>query len=211
MPPAPKIEAPLEEILDDPRATTEYRILRATRRLLVTHGLEVSMDDIAAEAQVGRRTLFRYFDTRDELIAAALSLSLSSFNKQVEEIRHSDEIFTLWIRNMVSVLYTSQLHAGRALWQLAATDDNNLSDPIAKVNKKRRQSRRSLTQMMANEAWTRAGGKGSAPRSIELVVSLGVSSFAVHSLHTDYTASSVESIDAIAFMIESCITSELNN
>ena len=51
----------LENLLKDPRSTQEYRILRATRRLLAREGLGVSIDAIAVEAGLGRRTIFRYF------------------------------------------------------------------------------------------------------------------------------------------------------
>jgi len=73
----------LDSLLKDPKATVEYRIVRATRRLLVSKGLDVSMDDIATEADLGRRTVFRYFPTRDDLIARAFSESLQHFNQQV--------------------------------------------------------------------------------------------------------------------------------
>ncbi len=92
------------------------------------------------------------------------------------------------------------------MWELAATDDNHLPPPIAKVNKQRRSSRNELTVAIAAEAWHRAGGTGDTPRDIELSFALTISSFAVQSLYNDYKAKENESIQTIASMLFSFIT-----
>lgn len=191
----------LEAILDDPKATIEYRITRAARRLLATHGLEVSMDDIATEAQVGRRTVFRYFPSRDDLIAKALSDSLTIFNNQVDQSLMVETDLKQWLLKVVESLHVSQIRAGRGIWQLAATDDKDLPAPIAKINKQRRQSRRVLTQAISREAWKRSGHSGDVPRNVELAFALAISSFAVHSLHSDYSAKQEETVQAISSML----------
>ena len=196
----------LDSLLKDPKATVEYRIVRATRRLLVTKGLDVSMDDIATEADLGRRTIFRYFPTRDDLIARAFSESLQHFNQQVMSSIATETDFKTWLSSVVESLHQSQIRAGRGMWELAATDDDHLPLPIAKVNKQRRQSRQKLTNAIASEAWQRAGGNGQTPRDIELSFALTISSFAVQSLHNDYKANEKESVDAIASMLFSFIT-----
>ncbi len=196
----------LDSLLKDPKATVEYRIVRATRRLLVSKGLDVSMDDIATEADLGRRTVFRYFPTRDDLIARAFSESLQHFNQQVMSSIAAETDFKTWLTSVVESLHQSQLRAGRGMWELAATDDSHLPPPIAKVNKQRRSSRKELTVAIAAEAWHRAGGTGDTPRDIELSFALTISSFAVQSLYNDYKAKENESIQTIASMLFSFIT-----
>jgi AcrR family transcriptional regulator len=49
------------------------RILRAGLSALRDVGANVSVEEIAACAGASRRTVFRYFPTRDDLIAAALA------------------------------------------------------------------------------------------------------------------------------------------
>jgi AcrR family transcriptional regulator len=199
--------AEFDDLLKDPRATAEYRIVRATRRLLTTKGLEVSMDDIATEAELGRRTVFRYFSSRDELLARAMNESLDHFNHQVNDSMNAETDFETWLFSVVQSLHQTQLRAGRGLWQLAATDDDDLPAPLAKVNKKRRDSRHLLTQTIAKEAWRRCGHSGKLPRDVELAFALTISSFAVHSLHIDYSAQQDETVKAVSSMLHAFLMS----
>ena len=60
------------------------RILAAAERLFAERGVEnVSMDDVAAEAHVGKGTLFRRFGDRAGLALAVLSESERQFQEQV--------------------------------------------------------------------------------------------------------------------------------
>ena len=53
---------------DAEREARQRFIVEATRRLLAKRDLvEVTMDDIAAAAEYSRRTLYRYFECRDEI------------------------------------------------------------------------------------------------------------------------------------------------
>jgi len=56
------------------------------------------MDDITGAAGVSRRSLFRHFDSRDALVAAALELppELAGFNRRRREIRQ--ELTTVMAR-----------------------------------------------------------------------------------------------------------------
>ncbi|MDT4920719.1 MAG: hypothetical protein QOI15_1621 [Pseudonocardiales bacterium] len=58
------------------RRRTREAILAATKRLL-TAGHDPSIDEIAAEADVSRRTIYMYFPTLDQLVADATSGLLS--------------------------------------------------------------------------------------------------------------------------------------
>lgn len=196
----------LENLLKDPKSSTEFRILRATRRLLAREGLGVSIDAIAVEAELGRRTIFRYFTTRDDLIARALSDSLGRFHAQVTDAISESTDLDRWLVDVVAQLHGSQRRAGAALWQLAASDDNDLSAPIARVNRHRRDSRQILTRSIAQAAWAKAGGTGDAPRSIELAIALSISSFAVQSLNVDYKADDDEAVTSIAAMLSATLT-----
>jgi len=58
------------------RLENRRRILNAACALFWRHGfLRVAMNDVAAHANVTKRTLYRHFSSKDDLIAAALSHS----------------------------------------------------------------------------------------------------------------------------------------
>ena len=195
----------LETLLGDQKSTTEYRILRATRRLLARQGLGVSIDDIAAEADLGRRTVFRYFAGRDELVARALSESLSRFHSQVSSVVDPDADLEEWLERIVGVLHGSQRNAGHALWQLAASRDSDLPPAVARVNQQRREARRELSRSVADTAWAKAGGVGRAPTEVELALAMTLSSFAVHSLHFDYEADEHDVTRSVVSMLTAMI------
>lgn len=195
----------LEALLRDPKSGTEFRILRAARRLLARDGLGVSIDDIAAEADLGRRTVFRHFAGRDELVARALSESLSRFHSQVSSVVDPDADLEEWLERIVAVLHGSQRNAGHALWQLAASRDSDLPPPIARVNQQRREARRELSRSVADAAWAKAGGAGRAPTEVELALAMTLSSFAVHSLHFDYEADEHDVTRSVVSMLTAMI------
>jgi AcrR family transcriptional regulator len=65
-------------------ARNRQKILCSARRLIAERGLEhVSMDDIAADAGVGKGTLFRRFGDRASLAHALLDATETSFQEQL--------------------------------------------------------------------------------------------------------------------------------
>ncbi len=72
------MRAPAWAGLPSPASDTEARsrLLDAARRCFERFGTEkTSITDIAAEAGVTRRTVYRYFDSSDELLRAAFALA----------------------------------------------------------------------------------------------------------------------------------------
>jgi AcrR family transcriptional regulator len=53
-------------------AANRVRILDAAREVFAARGLEAEMKDIAARASVGVGTLYRHFDSRDDLLGALI-------------------------------------------------------------------------------------------------------------------------------------------
>jgi AcrR family transcriptional regulator len=67
------------------------KILSAALRLFGTHRFhEVRMEDIAAEAEVGKGTLYRYFADKEELYRAMLGRSSERFVRRMEAIVAGD-------------------------------------------------------------------------------------------------------------------------
>jgi TetR/AcrR family fatty acid metabolism transcriptional regulator len=62
------------------------KILAAAARLFGTQQFhEVRMEDIAADAEVGKGTLYRYFQDKDELFAALLDDTAAQLRERIEQ------------------------------------------------------------------------------------------------------------------------------
>src|SRR3954452_12585626 len=95
-------EMDLDDVLDNPKAVVRLRVLRSTRPLLAERGLSVSMDEIAAAAGVSRRSLFRHFDSRDELVAAALDSVIDVYEHGLGDALSGERPLDDWLTDMVS-------------------------------------------------------------------------------------------------------------
>jgi AcrR family transcriptional regulator len=70
-----------------PAATTADTILAATRRVIAERGPgKLTMSAIAAEAGVSRPTLYRWFPTKEELLAALTAYEGAVFDARLEEV-----------------------------------------------------------------------------------------------------------------------------
>ncbi|MBI4515715.1 MAG: TetR/AcrR family transcriptional regulator [Deltaproteobacteria bacterium] len=84
------MRAPAWAGLPAPANDTEARsrLLDAARRCFERFGLEkTSIADVAAEAGVTRRTVYRYFDSTDELLRAAFALTAGGIVERM--LRHA--------------------------------------------------------------------------------------------------------------------------
>jgi AcrR family transcriptional regulator len=76
-------------------------ILTIAREVLIEHGADVSMRDIARRANVGLATLLRHFPTREALFEALLCTNLDALTQKADELEMSnspDEALVSWFR-----------------------------------------------------------------------------------------------------------------
>jgi AcrR family transcriptional regulator len=175
----------METPVDDHAAVFRARVTRATQALLADKGLGVSMDDIATASGVGRRSLFRHFASRDALVAEALDRSLAWFGDQLSGQLATQQPLQAWLADLASRVHRIHLTAGRALWQLAAADDDQLPAEIAELNRRRRTYREQWTVSVASHAWRLAGGQGPVPEVVVDTFAVTLSSFATRSMIND--------------------------
>ena len=70
----------------DPDATKRAEILYAAHQLFVRYGFKkTTMDDLAAEAGVGKGTIYYYFRSKKDLLLGYADMCLQEINVQVEE------------------------------------------------------------------------------------------------------------------------------
>lgn len=68
------VDAPAEGLRERKRLQTLQRIVEAGTRLFIAHGYEATtLDAIAAEAGISRRTFFYYFKSKDEILLSMQS------------------------------------------------------------------------------------------------------------------------------------------
>lgn len=176
----------LPRLQDEANALLRRRVLGATRRLIAERGLDVSMDDIAEAADVGRRTLFRHFGNRDDLIAAAVSSALDWYDIQLDLAMTSDQALEEWLHDLVEALHSMHAGAGLGLWQLAARDGAELTTQLRAINERRRADRMRTTTGIARAAWRHAGGTGRCPMVVIDACALTMSSFVTRSMVSDF-------------------------
>ena len=60
--------------------------IAVTRSLLAAHGLSLTMDQIADGSSISRRSLFRYFESRDALVRAALEAAITDYEVRLTSV-----------------------------------------------------------------------------------------------------------------------------
>jgi len=88
------------------------RIIRACRELSVNKGFSgVTIDELAAQAGVSKRTIYRYFNSKDEIIEAALDNFMASMEKELRAIVGTE----MKPAEMLTALLTRLTEEGRFL------------------------------------------------------------------------------------------------
>ena len=75
-------------------AARRERVLDAAEVVLAEVGVTATMDEIAEAAGIGRRTLFRYFPSREDLIAAAIERRYQRLDREVFDTADSSSCCT---------------------------------------------------------------------------------------------------------------------
>jgi AcrR family transcriptional regulator len=200
----------LDEVLRDRTLAFRLRVLRTTRDLFAEQGFGVSMNDIANAAGVGRRSLFRYFDSREALIAEAVSDVLARYHASLAETPDTDLPLTDWLEALVAHFHETITELGLGFWQIVAAPDTDLSEELVAVNRRRREDRRKSTVAVARTAWRKAGGTGPVPKIVVDAFALTISSFATQSMINDYGSHPKTVARTTAAMLTSLLNEEVH-
>jgi AcrR family transcriptional regulator len=100
-----------------PRADAQRnreRILDVAKQAFTQYGVNVSLDDVARQADVGAGTLYRHFPTRDSLLEAVYRTEvekLASAEKQLSETLPPIEALRAWMLLFVDYIAAKQIIA----------------------------------------------------------------------------------------------------
>lgn len=168
-------------------------VLDAVQPLLATEGVDVTMDQLAAAAGIGRRTLFRYFPSREDLIAAAVRRSYDQLLEEVFAAPPAGLGPEDTVRSVLARTHEVAERMGRAHWQVAADPESHgeLGEAVAA----RQQARAEYVQRFTELLWARAGRATSPPRWLVDSFGLVESLFAFQALQRDLGRTSEQIVE----------------
>ena len=172
----PSLEAQRRDII-------EKHLVKAARNVVAERGLATRMEDVAAAAGVSRRTVFRYFRTRDKILIAALETGMRSFKDHLPR-REAAADPADWLEDTLVAIHRMNAQHGRLYWEIAL--GNDLPRSLATTRDKRRIGRLKLVRWFTTEAWKAFGGKGKPPAWLMDACAVQLSAFATQSLVIDF-------------------------
>ncbi len=170
------------------RRVPRQDIISATQILLAAKGTAVTMDEIAAAAEVGRRTLFRHFATKGELIAEAMRGGWDRWTTQA--VVPVDGDLQAAVGTLLERAHVLNAGAGLGFWELASGlfDDPELHEAADL----RATTRRAYVPAVAAQLWSKAGGLNEPPQWVVDAYALLESVHALHALRPDFVVEPAE-------------------
>ncbi|HUI02310.1 MAG TPA: helix-turn-helix domain-containing protein [Acidimicrobiales bacterium] len=164
---------------------TRDRIRTAARVVIARKGFDATVDEIAAEAGVSPRTVFRHYPTRDELVVDAVKAMFEAAGQRpIPGLPTPDEDLAGWIEGLATTIHTRNAEiVGQAFWDIHAPHS---SATLAEIRALREQSRVRGVQHLVDRAWAAAGGQGAPPTSLTWVFGLTCSAFTTQALMIDF-------------------------
>jgi AcrR family transcriptional regulator len=153
-------------LLEQKRQTTVEHLVRAAVAGLTTHGLAVTVDDIAREAGVSRRTIFRHFATRDELLAVALTQQSDTFRATLPQL--GDQGWSAWLAELCQAVHQANDTLHRTLHELVTRHD--LSPQLLAFADDIDTYRRGRNSEVADTLWRAIGQHGETPAELHAAV-----------------------------------------
>lgn len=168
-------------------------VLDAVQPLLASEGVDVTMDQLAEAAGIGRRTLFRYFPSREDLLAAAVRRSYDRLLAEVFAAAEPDLGPEDTIRSVLERTHEVAERMGRAHWQVAADPESHgeLGEAVAA----RQQARARYVTRFTHDLWARAGRLDDPPRWLVDTFALVESLFAYQALQRDLGRTSEQIVE----------------
>jgi AcrR family transcriptional regulator len=183
------------------RQATVDAIEEAACELLLRDGLDITMDDIARAAGVSRRTLFRYFETRERLLASAFEHGIQRYGEHLPVL---DGDWRDALRSLCDAAHRMQASYGLGYWELLHRRD--LPPELEAVEHDRRVRRRRAMDHLAAELHRLAGGSGPPPPELSATVATFLSArftaAVVQDAEGSWTVASQLAYEAIAAAIE---------
>lgn len=161
---------------EEARSVARARIVEGAAAALAERGYDATVDDIAAAAQVSRRTVFRYFPTHDAVMEAAIQEVVGRYEHLRPKSPAPGIELHAWLEEIAVALHEVNARLlGKAFWQLD-------EDRPGLTREQRTELRRALATEAATYAWRLAEGRGEPPAWVVDAFALQLSAFATNCL-----------------------------
>jgi AcrR family transcriptional regulator len=204
----PPIQTP--GLAAEQRDVARSRILRAAMAVLARRGLDATVDDVAEEAGVNRRTVFRHFATRDGLFAAAIREGVRRYAQQLPAPPESDDL-AAWLLDLLLVTHRLNAGNGRVYLDLAGLGPDKLTGELAEAAAERREARRRFAAGVTARMWRARGGRRQPPAWLVDAVAVHLSGFTTLSLTGDFGRTPEEVARVSAQVLEAALTAALGS
>jgi AcrR family transcriptional regulator len=178
------------------RQLTADTLVQAARRGVDQHGLDVTIDDIADLAEVGRATVFRHFPTREDLLQAAISAIADDHLRSFPAYRGGD--WRAWLTDLAGAAHRSPVAGGRLVLELRT---RRLPPRLAVTLAEHRQALRRMYAATAATLWQAADGSGPPPPQLRQTVAVHLSPLFTQIVLEDADATVEQAVDLAATAI----------
>jgi AcrR family transcriptional regulator len=163
---------------EDSRHHARARIVEGAMVAVAKWGLDATVDQIAEEAGVSRRTVFRQFSSHAELLLATLEEIRQLFEAGIPTAPSADEDLEDWlIESTVKVHELFRSTLGRGFWDLHV-DRPRISDDVTDFIARTPQIRRRIAESALSDAWRALDAEGEPPSWLLDTFSIHLSGFA---------------------------------
>jgi AcrR family transcriptional regulator len=195
-------------LADEQREIARQRILHAAGAALAARGLTATVDDVAEAAGVSRRTIFRYFATRDALFVDVIRAGVRRYAEQLPTPPEDGDLHA-WLAELLAVTHRLNARNGRVFWDLTGVRAEDLSPDLLTVAAECRDSRNRFASDVTGFLWQARGGPGDPPPWLVDAVAVQLSGFTTQSLAGDLDRTPDEVAAVSAHVIEAALTAAL--
>ena len=182
------------------REPARDRIRRAARVVVARRGFDATIEEIAEEAGLSQRTVFRQCSSRDALIVEAVKDMFEACGERpIPGLPKPGEDLDGWITGLARTVHTRNAEIiGQAFWHIHSP---HASAPLREICELRERYRIKGIRHLVELAWTAAGGQGAPPDSLTWVFALQFSAFTTQALTIDFGLSPMEIGDVTAELL----------
>jgi len=192
-------------LIHEQRQVARDRIERAAWRVLSAKGLSATAEEVASEAGVSIRTVFRHYGTRDHMIATALRAQLFHYSDTLP-IPEPGATLETWLPELLCEVHRVNALMGRAYWELAALG-YTLTGELGAVAAERLAGRTRFINTVSRGAWRLAGNRSRPPAWLVDLFAIHLSSFTTRELVSDFG----RSVEEVASMSSRVLISALRS